>query len=323
MTDARSAWGRSALIGSTGFVGGVLARHVAFDAAYASATIDAIAGEVFDTVVCAGAPAAMWRANADPQGDLANLERLVGSLAKARVGKLVLVSTIAVLDDPGAGLDETTTRFETTLAYGRNRRWLETALCDRFPTVLMRLPAVFGVGLKKNLLFDLRHPMPAFLTLERFEALKGRLAAAEAQVFATVYVADSATGLMTLDRTALARHPGGAALGEAVVAAGFAATGFTHPDSQFQFYALSDLAGDISAALDHGLDALHLAVEPWRAEDLCEQLTGQRLTVRTAAVRYEDMRTGHSAALGGSGPYLRTRHEVLEAIRRAWTAGDW
>ena len=68
----RPDWGRTALVGATGFVGGVLSQDVGFDARYASATIDTIAGQAFDTVVCAGAPAAIWQANADPQGDRRN-----------------------------------------------------------------------------------------------------------------------------------------------------------------------------------------------------------------------------------------------------------
>ncbi|KPF78625.1 hypothetical protein IP78_10765 [Brevundimonas sp. AAP58] len=323
MRDARPSWGRTALIGSTGFVGGVLASHVAFDAAYASATIDRISGETFDTVICAGAPATMWRANADPVRDLANLESLVNTLTRARIERLVLISTIAVLADPAAGADETTTEFETTLAYGRHRRWLETALAERFRTLILRLPAVFGPGLRKNFLFDLRHPMPAFLKPDRFEILRARLHGGPAGTLQTVYIADTATGLMTLDRDALSDHPEGAALIEAVVDAGFSATAFTHPDSRFQFYGLGSLADDISAAVALDLDLLHLAVEPWRAGDLCERLTGRPLALSEAPRRTEDMRTLHAEALGGIGSYLRSREQVIEAIQTDWDAGCW
>lgn len=65
-------WGRAGLVGASGFVGGVLSRQRTFDAGYTSRSIADIAGERFDTVVCAGAPAAMWKANADPDGDWAN-----------------------------------------------------------------------------------------------------------------------------------------------------------------------------------------------------------------------------------------------------------
>ncbi|WP_029414759.1 NAD-dependent epimerase/dehydratase family protein [Brevundimonas bacteroides] len=323
MTDARSAWGRTALIGATGFVGGVLSREVTFDASYASANIDSIVGESFDTVICAGAPAAMWRANADPEGDLDNLGRLVDAVSQARINQLVLISTIAVLADPAAGADESTTDFETDHPYGCHRRWLETALVDQFPTLILRMPALFGPGLKKNFLFDLRHPVPAFLKPDGFVSLSERLSIEMARTLSAVYAADAATGLITLNRPALAGHPDGAALTEAVVAAGFAATGFTHPDSRFQFYDLGGLAQDISIALDLHLDVLHLAVEPWHAGNLSRELIDHPLEISTAPLRIEDMRTRHASSFGGTGPYLRSREQVLTAIRRDWDTGAW
>lgn len=323
MQRTRPAWGRTALIGSTGFVGGVLSRDVAFDASYASATIDRMADESFDLVICAGAPAAMWRANADPDGDLRNLEALVGSVRRARVGRLVLISTIAVLADPGSGADEATADFETGTAYGRHRRWLETALSDAFPTLILRLPALFGPGLKKNLLFDLRHPMPAFLKPQVFEALRSRLAGEVATALTTLYVLHAETGLWTLDRDALAEHPHRQALTEAVAAEGLGAAQFTHADSTFQFYGLRRLAADIDLALSLDLDVLHLATEPWRAGDLNEGLMGRSLLSTTAPRRTEDMRSRHAAAFGGSGPYLQSREAVLEAIQADWASGAW
>lgn len=323
MQRTRPAWGRTALIGSTGFVGGVLSRDVAFDASYASATIDRMADESFDLVICAGAPAAMWRANADPDGDLRNLEALVASVRRARIGRLVLISTIAVLADSGAGADETTADFETETAYGRHRRWLETGLSDAFPTLVLRLPALFGPGLKKNLLFDLRHPLPAFLKPEAFGALESGLKGEAASAVTSLYALNAETGLWTLDRAALTDHPHRQALTEAVVAEGLGATQFTHADSTFQFYGLRRLAADIDLALSLDLDVLHLATEPWRAGDLSERLTGRSLLSTTVPRRTEDMHSRHAAAFGGSGPYLRSRGAVLEAIRADWAAGAW
>lgn len=323
MHAKRRAWGRTALIGSTGFVGGAISRDVKFDAEYASATIDQIAGQTFDTVICAGAPGEMWRANADPTGDRRNLESLVTALTKASIGRLVVVSTIAVLADPADGPDETTTKFETDIAYGRNRRWLEEALSDHFTTLTLRLPAVFGQGLKKNFLFDLRHPMPAFLKAEAFAKLKDRLAPKALEALEQVYMPDARLGLLTLSRTALSGHPDRELLAEGVIAAGHSATGFTHADSRFQFYGLGDLAADIDTALQLGVKTLHMAVEPWRAADLAMHLTGQAFEARTAPLRTEDMRTCHGPSFGGVGSYIRTRDQVLNGIRQDWDVGAW
>ena len=48
---------KTALIGSTGFVGGNLQRQAAFDDGYHSRNIESLAGKSYDLIVCAGAPA--------------------------------------------------------------------------------------------------------------------------------------------------------------------------------------------------------------------------------------------------------------------------
>lgn len=146
---------KTALIGGTGLVGGTLLRSRRFDAVYRSTDIGEIAGRRFDHVICAGAPAEKWRANQDPEADWRNLERLVESLSKARIGRLVLVSTVDVYGSP-LGVTE---RDEPSAAtpYGRHRLELEQILASRFPTLVVRLPALFGTGLKKNAVYDLLH----------------------------------------------------------------------------------------------------------------------------------------------------------------------
>lgn len=146
----------TALIGSTGFVGTNLLRQTTFDHAYHRSDIDDIDGEHFDLIVCAGAPAEKWRANQQPDADRENLERLVAHLARVRAERFVLVSTVDVYPSPVA-VDETTPIDpDAGSAYGRHRRWLEVRCRELFPTVtIIRLPGLFGPGLKKNLLFDL------------------------------------------------------------------------------------------------------------------------------------------------------------------------
>ncbi|WP_092685106.1 hypothetical protein [Albimonas donghaensis] len=74
------------------------------------------------------------------------------------------ISSIAVLEDFAGRDDEGSERFQQALAYGRRRRMLETFCAERFPRCsIVRLPALFGPGLRKNFIFDPMNPMPSML----------------------------------------------------------------------------------------------------------------------------------------------------------------
>ena len=148
---------RTALIGYTGFVGGNLQRQFAFDKCYRSVDIELLAAEQFDLVVCCGARAEKWKANADPASDKANINRLQTALRTASIGELILISTVYVYRHP-VGVDETTPVETDGLgAYGLHRFQLEQFCRDHFQTRVFRLPGLFGSGLKKNAIYDLLH----------------------------------------------------------------------------------------------------------------------------------------------------------------------
>jgi nucleoside-diphosphate-sugar epimerase len=145
------------LIGHTGFVGGNLVRQHTFDALFNSTNIDEIAGRSFNLVVCSAAPAEKWKANAEPERDLGNIERLARALDHVEAQRVVLISTVDVFLSP-VDVDEASPTPMTGLhAYGRNRRRLEEVLAARFDTLIVRLPALYGRGLKKNIIYDLLH----------------------------------------------------------------------------------------------------------------------------------------------------------------------
>lgn len=143
-----------ALIGYTGFVGSNLRRQTQFDAIYNSKNIEFIAGKAYDFLICAGAPAVKWLANKEPDRDRACLDRLKQNLERVSVQKFVLISTVDVYPSP-IDVDETTAIDETNLhPYGKHRLDLEKFVSDRFDAAIVRLPALFGRGLKKNIIYD-------------------------------------------------------------------------------------------------------------------------------------------------------------------------
>ena len=70
----------------------------------------------------------------------------------------MVISTVAVYPSPvGRGRGHAD-RPDLPAAYGRHRLLLERLAADHFPRVLsVRLPGLFGPGLKKNAVYDLLH----------------------------------------------------------------------------------------------------------------------------------------------------------------------
>jgi nucleoside-diphosphate-sugar epimerase len=146
------------LIGYTGFVGGTLCHRQTFDSLYNSSNISQIEGQTFDLLVCAGAPAVKWQANKQPEADLQNLLSLATHLEKVTAHHFVLISTVDVYPHP-VGVDEDSTIDETQAQpYGKHRHILESRIRAKFPhALIVRLPGLFGKGLKKNPIYDLMH----------------------------------------------------------------------------------------------------------------------------------------------------------------------
>lgn len=148
----------SALIGYTGFVGSTLNATRSYSALFNSSNIQDIVGQHFGYVVCAGVSAVKWLANREPETDWRGIERLMSCLEHVTVDHFVLISTVDVYHDL-IGVDERTDPSNDDLhPYGLHRLRLERFVAERFPShTIVRLPALFGHGLKKNAIFDLMH----------------------------------------------------------------------------------------------------------------------------------------------------------------------
>jgi nucleoside-diphosphate-sugar epimerase len=146
------------LIGHTGFVGGNLARQYPIDEGFDVTNIGTIAGREFDLLFCAGAPAVKYVANAKPDEDIAAIRGLFKNLSSCSAKKVVLISTVDVYQTP-TGVDEgTPIDLDATQPYGKHRRRLEQMVEGWFDEVhVVRLPALFGQGLKKNVVYDFLH----------------------------------------------------------------------------------------------------------------------------------------------------------------------
>ena len=298
-------------------------RDIPFSRTYNSRSIDRISGERFDTLVCAGAPATMWRANANPEADLDNLRRLTSALSEAKIDRLILISTIAVFDDASAGYTESNARYEFVKTYGRHRRELELHVLGRYNAVVLRLPALFGKGIKKNFIFDILNPVPSFVKPEKFAQARAVFTQDELRLADDVFVFDAGLAMHKLDRVALEASGGRRNLELAFERIGLLASGFTNSDSQYQYYNLANLRRDIETGLENGLVVLNVCSEPWRAGDLHAALVGTPFVNAGPPVVREDVRTEHASVFGRPGPYLYDRADVLRDLQGFVAEGDY
>lgn len=145
---------KTILIGATGFVGGVLKRYIDFDAQASSRNISDFAGDQFDFAIIAAGDARKWYANQNPEQDAEHVDRLIADIKPIRTRQLLQFSTVDVYATP-SGDENSLAGAEAEHAYGANRLRLENALREHYEnTHVVRLPGLFGPGLKKNLIFD-------------------------------------------------------------------------------------------------------------------------------------------------------------------------
>ena len=316
-------YSNSALVGHTGLVGTNLLRTRTFDDLFNSSNIADIEGRQFDLLVCAGAPANMWAANQDPAADAANLATLGNLLGTLKIKNFVLISTIAVFDDVSAGYDEESVSYEATKAYGRNRRSFEARLQASFPDIrILRLPALFGLGLKKNFVFDILNPVPSFLKTDRFESLQRRLNPSLLGVLTDLYRYDPVLTMMVLDRPALDRSSAKPELEQAIMSEKMEAARFTNSASQFQYFDLSLLANYIDAVIESDLRIVNIWSEPISAEDIHVELRGAPFSNDAPTVVREDMHTIHAERFGGVEPYMFDRTDTLARLRAFYCAAS-
>ena len=148
----------NALIGHSGFVGSNLLARRSYNSIYRSSDIDTIRGREFEHVVCAGMQAIKWWANLHPTEDLAGIDHLLDALSEVRAKRFTLISTIDVYPAPRGVDEDTLVDMERHHAYGLHRLQAEQRIAEIFPRVtVLRLPGLFGPGLKKNVIYDLIH----------------------------------------------------------------------------------------------------------------------------------------------------------------------
>jgi nucleoside-diphosphate-sugar epimerase len=147
----------SLIIGYRGFVGSNLSRQFPGAMGAGRDEIGTLADKTFADIYCAAPQAKKWWANQNPEQDKQEVEALIESCRRlACTGTFILFSTVDVYDPPIA-VNENFQPSTDSHPYGRHRCMLEEFILDYFGAQarVLRLPALVGHGLKKNIIYDL------------------------------------------------------------------------------------------------------------------------------------------------------------------------
>ncbi len=304
------------LVGYTGFVGGNLARQTHFSGLYNSKNISAAYGTKPGLLVFAGVRAEKFLAQNNPDEDFNLVKEAAENIKKIAPERLCLISTVDVFHNPAGPNEETLPKTQNLHPYGANRLWLEGAVTGLgIPTTILRLPALYGHGLKKNFLYDYIHRIPTLLTVEKFREVSA--------------VCPAIVPFYTLQENGFYKCLGlnqaeTAFLKEQFNIAGFTALNFTDSRASFQFYNLNFLWQHIEAATNMGLPLLHLASTPATAGEIYNCLTGKEFVNHLEKpVPHYDFKTIYAEHFGGENGYLFGKAFVLNDIQNFIETEGW
>lgn len=302
------------LVGYTGFVGSNIYACGKFEAVYNSKNIETAYGTKPELLIYAGLRAEKFLANTNPDADMALIEQAKENIRKIAPKRLVLVSTIDVFKNPNGKNEDAEVDCNGLHPYGLNRYRLEQWVREYDPNALIvRLPALYGINLKKNFIYDFIHVIPSMLKDSKYSELAAKDPSL-AQYYSLQPNGFYKCNPLDARQTDI--------LKEKFRQLGFTALNFTDSRSVYQFYPLSRLWDDIQTALKHDLRLWHPATEPVSAGELYHFLTGNTFINEIAQFpAYYDFRTKHASAFGGNGNYIITKEQILTDIR-AFVGGN-
>lgn len=302
-----------ALVGYTGFVGGNLAKSGKFDKLYNSKNIEEAFGTEPDFLVYAGVPSTKFLANKFPEKDKEEILNAFENIKKINPKELVLISTIDVYGNPNQVTEED--EASSSEPYGANRALLEKLVREEFKDcTIVRLPALFGKGIKKNFIFDYINYIPAVLNEEKFTQLS------KENIKLLRYYKKNDNGFYECKKL---RDKEKLRLRKIFEELQFSALNFTDSRTKYQFYNLDHLYDDIRYATKQGIKLLNITSEPVSAAEVYAYLESASFTneIHEKPAEYDERTLYFETFAGykskdGIGGYLYNKNEILREIKK-------
>jgi hypothetical protein len=306
---------KTALLGYSGFVGQNLSKSYQFDDMFNSKNISTIKNKSYDMVFCSAIPANMQIANANPEEDFQQISNLLETLKATKIKKLVMISTIAVYGDNINNVDEDTLiNKELLTPYGKHRLVAEELANQLFNCTIIRLPSLFGIGLKKNLIYDLKNLAPSFIKPLTFEELLSKISTAQAKILHKFYTYNPVSKMMSFNKLMAVDENALADITNIFEELNFTSLNFTNSNSLFQFYNLANLYNDCMIAVNNKINILNICSESVLAKDVVKYLTNKDFNNLIAKQYLYNMTTKYGS-LWGKTKYQYDKFEILEQLK--------
>jgi hypothetical protein len=299
------------LVGYTGFVGSNLYSQHKFNRVFNSKNIAEAIGSNPDLCIYAGVRAEKFTADRFPEEDLSHINETLKNIQNINPKELVLISTVDVIPSQQNKNVYEDTQYDTDrlTPYGQNRLCLENEVRELYPaTLVVRLPALFGEGLKKNFIYDMINYIPAMLKKEKFEELY-----AKASQLSNFYKEDE-NGFFRLITNISGNDR--AMLKVSFENIGFSALNFTDSRSKFSFYNLKYLWGHIEILLDNEIKLAHMATEPVSADEIYRAVYGRDFINGTMSrpFDYTFFKTRYAKLFYGGKGYVFDKNRVISEV---------
>ncbi|WP_314329857.1 sugar nucleotide-binding protein [Oribacterium sinus] len=300
------------LVGCTGFVGGNLKKYHLFEGECHSTDIHEYYGSQPELCVYAGVPSAMYLANSHPEEDLRIIQQAFDNLRQICPRRLVLISTVAVYSNPKKVDEKSVIQLNTLPAYGYNRALLESWVRKEFKdSLVVRLPALYGEGLKKNFLYDLHNIIPAMLQRKKYEELSK-----DSELVKLSYTSSNYDFYKLCERANIKE------LREFFNTNAFNALSFTDSRSRYQFYNLKRLWNDLCKLLVTDISLMNLVSPPVSTELIYQSISGKEDWKNKLNGYYDyDVRTLYAEVFGEYKSYIMKEEEEIKDIidyMKAW-----
>jgi hypothetical protein len=296
------------LVGFTGFVGQNLINQLKFDKIFNSKNIHEAYGLKPDLCIYCGVKAEKYIANSFPDNDLRHIHDTIGNIKQIMPKKLILISTVDVLDCTEDVDEDYEIKFDNLAPYGKNRRFLEIWVQKNLLDFnIVRLPAIYGLNLKKNFIFDIINPIPKLLTKNLFSKFKEKsiLVSESYKIDNDFYYLDPKLSFFHMNKLKLE-----------LINKNLSSIFFTDSRSIFQFYPIKYLAKHIEFVSEQNLHISHLVTEPLLASDVYYYLNN-KVFVNEISQKYPkyNIKTKYSHFMGKNPGYLLDKNEVLADIK--------